>query len=55
MGNLIAIFSSIAGALLAFYLTFAGSYSALTPLLVLTYVLLWMVPMLPLVWTVDKA
>ena len=55
VGNLIAIFSSIAGALLAFYLTFAGSYTALTPLLVLTYVLLWVVPMLPLVWTVDKA
>ena len=55
VGNLIAIFSSIAGALLGFYLTFAGSYAALTPLLVLTYVLLWVVPMLPLVWTVDKA
>lgn len=54
-GNLIAIFSSIAGALLAFYLTFAGSYAALTPLLVLTYQLLWIVPMLPLVWTIDKA
>jgi len=55
VGNFISIFSSIAGALLAFYLTFAGSYAALTPLLVLTYVLLWMIPMLPLVWTVDKA
>ena len=55
VGNLISIFSSIAGALLGFYLTFAGSYAVLTPLLVLTYGLLWMVPMLPLVWTVDKA
>ncbi|MDE7262579.1 MAG: hypothetical protein K2N78_11075, partial [Oscillospiraceae bacterium] len=55
VGNMIAIFSSIAGALLGFYLTFAGSYAVLTPLLVLTYVLLWIVPMLPLVWTVDKA
>lgn len=54
VGNLIAIFSSIAGALLGFYLTFAGSYAVLTPLLVLTYMLLWTVPMLPLVWTVDK-
>jgi len=55
VGNFISIFSSIAGVLLAFYLTFAGSYTVLTPLLVLTYVLLWMIPMLPLVWTVDKA
>ena len=55
VGTLISIFSSIAGALLAFYLTFAGSYAVLTPLLVLTYTLLWAVPMLPLVWTVDKA
>jgi len=55
VGNFISIFSSIAGVLLAFYLTFAGSYTALTPLLLLTYVLLWMIPMLPLVWTVDKA
>lgn len=54
VGNLLSIFSSIAGTLLGFYLTFAGSYGVLTPLLVLTYLLLWTVPMLPLVWTVDK-
>lgn len=55
VGNLISIFGSIAGALLAFYLTFVGSYGTLSPLLVLVFVLLWVVPMLPLVWTVDKA
>ena len=54
VGNLISIFGSIAGALLGFYLTFAGSYTVLTPLLLLTFLLLWVVPMLPMVWTVDK-
>lgn len=53
-GNLLAIFSSIAGALLGFYLTFTGSYGVLTPILLLTYLLLWVAPVLPLVWTVDK-
>lgn len=54
VGNLLSIFSSIAGALLGFYLTFTGSYAVLTPPLLLTYLLLWVAPMLPLVWTVDK-
>lgn len=54
VGNLISIFSSIAGSLLGFYLTFTGSYAVLTPPLLLTYLLLWVAPMLPLVWTVDK-
>ena len=55
VGNLLSIFSSIAGALLGFYLTFTGSYGVLTPLLLMIFLLLWAVPMLPLVWTVDKA
>lgn len=54
VGNLLSIFSGIAGALLGFYLTFTGSYSVLTPVLLITYLLLWLVPMLPLIWTVDK-
>lgn len=54
VGNLLSIFSSIAGSLLGFYLTFAGSYGVLTPLLMMTFLLLWAVPMLPMVWTVDK-
>jgi len=54
VGNLLSIFSSIAGALLGFYLTFTGSFAVLTPMLLLTYLLLWVTPMLPLVWTVDK-
>lgn len=55
VGNLLSIFSSIAGALLGFYLTFTGSYVVLTPVLLLTYMVLWVIPMLPLVATVDKA
>ena len=55
VGNLISIFSSIAGALLGFYLTFTYSYAVLTPILMLTFALLWVVPMLPLVGTVDNA
>jgi len=54
VGNLLSIFSSIAGALLGFYLTFTGSYSVLTPILLATYVVLWVVPMVPMVLTVDK-
>lgn len=55
VGNLLSIFSGIAGALLGFYLTFTHSYSVLTPMLLLTFLLLWAVPMLPLVATADKA
>lgn len=54
VGNLLSIFSSVAGVLLGFYLTFTGSIEVLTPVLLLTYLLLWVTPMLPLVWTVDK-
>lgn len=53
-GNLFSIFSSIAGTLLGFYLTFTHSYSVLTPILLLTYLLLWIAPVLPLAATVDK-
>jgi len=54
VGNLLSILSSISGVLLGFYLTFIGSYSVLTPLLLLTYLFLWTVPVLPLLWGVDK-
>ena len=54
VGDLLAILSSVSGILLGFYLTFTGSWGVLTPLLILTYLLLWVVPVLPLVWTVDK-
>jgi hypothetical protein len=54
VGNLLSLFSSITGTLLGFYLTFTGSYQVLTPVLLMTYLLLWVAPMLPLVWTADK-
>lgn len=54
VGNILSVFSSIAGALLGFYLTFTGSYSVLTPILLATYAFLWVLPMLPMVLTVDK-
>ncbi len=54
LGNLLAMLSSIFGALIGFYLTFTGSYGVLTPILLLTYLLLWVAPMAPLLWGVDK-
>ena len=54
VGDLLSIAGGIAGVLLGFYLTFTGSYHVLTPPLLLTFLLLWVVPLLPLVWTVDK-
>lgn len=53
-GCLLSLLGSISGALLSFYLTFAGSYAVLTPVMLLTYLLLWVVPMLPLLYGMDK-
>lgn len=55
IGNFLSILCSIFGVLVGFYLTFTGSYAVLTPMLLLTYLLLWVVPMLPLLWGVDKS
>ena len=55
IGNFLSILCSIFGVLVGFYLTFTGSYTVLTPMLLLTYLLLWVVPMLPLLWGVDKS
>ena len=55
IGNFLSMLSSVFGALVGFYLTFTGSYGVLTPMLLLTYLLLWVVPMLPLLWGVDKS
>ena len=55
IGNFLSMLSSTFGVLVGFYLTFTGSYSVLTPVLLLTYLLLWVVPMLPLLWGVDKS
>lgn len=55
IGNFLSMLSSVFGVLVGFYLTFTGSYSVLTPMLLLTYLLLWVIPMLPLLWGVDKS
>lgn len=55
IGNFLSMLSSIFGILVGFYLTFTGSYGVLTPTLLLTYLLLWVIPMLPLLWGVDKS
>jgi hypothetical protein len=54
LGTLLSVLGSVAGALLGFYLTFTGSYAALTPSALLTYLALWTLPLLPLLWAVDK-
>lgn len=51
-GTFIAMLGSISGTLLAFYLTFLGAYSLLTPLSLLVFLLLWTLPVLLLAdWT----
>lgn len=54
VGNILSGIGSIFGALVAYYLALSGSYWVLTPTLVLTYGLLWALPILPLLWGVDK-
>ena len=41
MAAVLSLGSSAVSALLAFYLTFVGAYSALTPVSMLLYLLLW--------------
>ena len=54
LGTLLAVLGSVFGCLVSFYLAFAGSYSVLSPLLLMVYLLLWTLPVLPLLWGVDK-
>ncbi len=54
LGTLLTMLSSVFGVLVGFYLTFTASYAVLTPVLLLTYLLLWVAPMLPMLWSVDK-
>lgn len=51
-GTGLALFGSAAGTLLAFYLVSLGEYSLLTPLALLVFLLLWVLPVLLLAdWT----
>lgn len=50
----LALVGSAAGTLLAFYLTFLGSYSLLSPLMLLAFLLLWTLPVLLLADTAVR-
>lgn len=54
LGTLLSVLGSVFGCLIGFYLTFAGSYDVLSPLLLMVYLLLWTAPVLPLLWGIDK-
>ena len=41
VGTFLALFGSVAGTLLAFYLVFVGAYGVLTPLMMLAFSVLW--------------
>lgn len=53
-GGAIALFGSICGTLLAYYLIFMNRFSTLHPLQLLLFLLLWTVPVLVLAWNADK-
>ena len=50
----LGVAGSVFGLLVALYLTWQQSFAVLTPVLMATYVLLWALPLLPLLWGVDK-
>ena len=54
IGNFLTAAGSVCGLLLTFYLLFAGSFYTLTPVTLMIYLLLWVLPLLPLMWGVDK-
>ena len=54
VGNLLSVLGSIVGSLLSFYLCFAGSVAVLTPAMLVTFLLLWVVPVFPLLIGVDR-
>ncbi len=53
-GNAITLLGSISGTLLGFYLVFAGSADVLSPLQLLLFLALWLLPVLLLTWNVDQ-
>ena len=42
----LSLLGSVAGTLLAFYMAFLGKYSLMTPLALLAFLLLWVLPVL---------
>ena len=53
-GNVITLFGSVCGTLLAYYLLFMDRTAALNPLQLLLFLALWAVPVLVLAWNGDK-
>ena len=49
-----ALLACVVGTLLAFYLVFVGSAAMLTPLQLLVFLGLWMLPVLLLAWNTDR-
>lgn len=54
VGNLLSMLGSVFGALLGFYLTFVGRSDIFSPVMLMVYLLLWALPMLPLLVGVDR-
>lgn len=54
VGNFLSVMGNVFGALLGFYLTFVGRSDILSPVMLMVYLLLWTVPMLPLLIGVDR-
>ena len=54
VGNFLSVLGNVFGALLGFYLTFVGRSDIFSPVMLMVYLLLWTVPMLPLLVGVDK-
>ena len=53
-GGAIALFGSVCGTLLAYYLIFMNRFAALHPLQLLVFLALWTVPVLVLAWNADR-
>ena len=54
VGNFLSVLGNLFGALLGFYLIFVGRSDALSPIMLMVYLLLWTIPMLPLLVGADK-
>lgn len=54
LNNILTLLASVAGLVLAFYLTFIGAFLSLSSLNMLLFLLLWLVPNVLISFTVDK-
>ena len=54
LNTILAVAASVVGALLGFYLTLMGAYHSLSPLNILFFLVMWLVPILLVSNGVDK-